>query len=105
LPFVLGGHPGRFNSEDFIVRKILTFECDAYRRFASDSYRVDSGPLRGKKMPLLPYLPMIIWIGMIQVALGATLGQNGQGIDDPGNLTTHRGSIVPFPTPLPLNAA
>jgi hypothetical protein len=44
-------------------------------------------------------------MGMIQVVLGATHGQNGQSIDDPANLTTHRGSIIPFPTPLPSSAA
>jgi len=56
-------------------------------------------------MPLLPYLPVIVWMGMIQVVLDAAHAQNGQSIDDPENLTAHRGRIIPFPTPLPLNAA
>jgi hypothetical protein len=42
---------------------------------------------------------------MMQVALGATHGQNGQNIDDPADLTTHRGSIAPFSPPLTLKAA
>jgi hypothetical protein len=45
-------------------------------------------------MPLFPYLPVIIWMGMIQVLLGAT---HAQSIDDPADLTTNRGNIVPFP--------
>ena len=79
----------------------LTIECDA-TALASDSYRVDSGRPRGKKMPLFPYLPVIVWMGMIQVVLGAT-----GDITDASELTMNRGSIIPFPTPLstsPLSA-
>jgi hypothetical protein len=56
-------------------------------------------------MPLFPYLPVIVWMGMIQVVLGTTHGQNGQSIDDPANLTVHPGSIIPFPMSLPSSAA
>jgi hypothetical protein len=53
-------------------------------------------------MPLFPYLPLIVWMGMIQVVLGAT-----GDITDASELTRNRGSIIPFPTPLstsPLSA-
>jgi hypothetical protein len=56
-------------------------------------------------MPLLPYWPVIVWMGMIQVVLDAAHGQNDQSIDDPANLTAHRGRIIPFPTRLPLSVA
>ena len=51
-------------------------------------------------MPLFPYLPVIVWMGMIQVMVGATHDHNAQSADDPANLTMNRGSIRPFPTPL-----
>jgi hypothetical protein len=56
-------------------------------------------------MPLLPYWPVIVWMGMIQVVLDAAHGQNDQSIDDRANLTAHRGRIIPFPTRLPLSVA
>jgi hypothetical protein len=56
-------------------------------------------------MPLLPFLPVILWMGMMQVSLGVTHGHTGKSIDDPDDLTMHRGSTIPFPTPLPASAA
>jgi hypothetical protein len=50
-------------------------------------------------MPLFPYLPMIVWMGMIQVVLGATADKT-----DASELTMNRGSIIPFPTPLPTSS-
>jgi hypothetical protein len=49
-------------------------------------------------MPLFPYLPVIVWMGMIQVVLGATHDHDAQSVDDPADLTTNPGSIIPFPT-------
>jgi hypothetical protein len=49
-------------------------------------------------MPLFPYLPVIVWMGMIQVVLGATHKHDAQSGNDPANVTMSRGSIVPFPT-------
>jgi len=46
-------------------------------------------------MPLFPYLPMIVWMGMIQVMLGAA-----GDVTDASELTMNRGSIIPFPKPL-----
>jgi hypothetical protein len=51
-------------------------------------------------MTLFPYLPVIVWMGMIQVMLGATHDHDAQSVDDPANLTTKRGTIVSFPTSL-----
>jgi hypothetical protein len=50
-------------------------------------------------MPLLPYLPLIVWMSMIQVALGMTHDRDTQSMDDP-NQTTSRESILRFPTQL-----
>jgi hypothetical protein len=44
-------------------------------------------------MPLFPYLPLIVWIGVIQVVLGATHTHDVQSD------TVDRGMIVPFRTP------
>jgi hypothetical protein len=51
-------------------------------------------------MTLFPYLPVIVWMGMIQVLLGATHDHDAQSVDDPTNLTANGGTIVPFPTSL-----
>ena len=58
-------------------------------------------------MPLFPYLPVIVWMGMIQGALGATAD-----ITDASELAMSRGSIIPFrrsfptsPLPAPSSAA
>jgi len=48
-------------------------------------------------MPLFPYLPLIVWIGVIQVLLGATHTHDVQS--DTVDLTMKRGMIVPFRTP------
>ena len=48
-------------------------------------------------MPLFPYLPMIVWMGVIQVMLGARSDPDVQSVDDSGNLTTCA-SILPFRT-------
>jgi hypothetical protein len=49
-------------------------------------------------MPLFPYLPVIVWMGMIQVVLGATHDHSAQSVDDPTNWTKKRASVIPFPT-------
>jgi hypothetical protein len=49
-------------------------------------------------MPLFPYFPLIVWMGMIQVALGATTD-----ITDASDLTMNRRSITPFRTPFPTS--
>ena len=50
-------------------------------------------------MPLFPYLPMIIWMGVIQVALGVTHDDDAQSADDPANLTMNRGTVVALRMP------
>jgi len=54
-------------------------------------------------MPLLPYFPVIVWMGMIRVVLNAT-HDNDAPIIDPTNLTTSRANVVPFPLPLGVAA-
>jgi hypothetical protein len=58
-------------------------------------------------MPLFPYLPVIIWMGMVQAMLGATPDRDAQSVDDPANLVDdpanlmmNNGSIIAFPMPL-----
>ena len=51
-------------------------------------------------MPIFPYLPVIVWMGIIKVALGATRDLDAQRITDPANPTMNRASIIPFPPPL-----
>jgi hypothetical protein len=55
-------------------------------------------------MPLLPYLPVIVWMGMIQVMLGTTHDHDVQSVDDPANLAMSRGSVIPFPVSLAVAA-
>jgi hypothetical protein len=50
-------------------------------------------------MPLFPYLPMIVWMGVIQIALGLTNDHDAQSADDPANLTMKRGTVVPLRMP------
>jgi hypothetical protein len=50
-------------------------------------------------MPLLPYLPVIVWMGVVQVALGMTHDHDHQSADDPDNLTMKRGAVVPLRMP------
>ena len=50
-------------------------------------------------MPLFPYFPAIVWMGMIKVMLDATHGNDPPHIIDPTILTTTRANIVPFLTP------
>ena len=51
-------------------------------------------------MPLFPYLPVIVWMGIIQVALGVTHEHDAQSADDPANLTIKSGTIIPLRTPI-----
>jgi hypothetical protein len=51
-------------------------------------------------MPLFPYLPVIVWMGMIQAVMGVTHDHDAQSVDEPANLMINRGSIIPFPRPL-----
>ena len=51
-------------------------------------------------MPLFPYLPVIVWMGMVKVVLEAAHDFNAQPITDPTNPTMNSVSIIPFPTPL-----
>ena len=55
-------------------------------------------------MPLFPYFPFIVWMGMIKVVLDATHDNDAPRIIDPTNLTTTRASIIPFPTPVAVAA-
>jgi len=50
-------------------------------------------------VPLFPYFPAIVWMGMIKVMLDATHGNDPPHIIDPTILTTTRANIVPFLTP------
>jgi len=52
--------------------------------------------MHSREMPLFPYLPVIVWMGIIKVILGATLDHDAQSID-PANLTMNTASIIPFP--------
>jgi hypothetical protein len=51
-------------------------------------------------MPLFPYFPVIVWVGMIKVMLGVTYDDDALPINDSTDLTANSESIVPFPTPL-----
>ena len=55
----------------------------------------------GPKMPLFFYLPAIVWMGMIEVALDATHDLDGRNDahrkPDPINLTMNPTSIIRFP--------
>ena len=51
-------------------------------------------------MPLFPYLPAIVWFGMIKVMLDMTHDDDALGINDSTGLSANSASIVPFPTPL-----
>lgn len=80
------------------------FEWDA----TADSPTTHTDSVRGqpqaKTMPLFPYLPVIVWMGMIQVVLGVTHDHDAQSVDEPANLMINRGSIIPFPRPLAVAA-
>lgn len=52
------------------------------------------------QMPLFPYLPAIVWVGMIKVMLDMTHDDDALGINDSTGLSANSASIVPFPTPL-----
>ena len=71
-----------------------------YRTLASDSYKVDSGVPRGGQMPLFPYFPVIVWVGMIKVMLDMTDDDDALGINDSTGPSANSASIVLFPTPL-----
>ena len=49
-------------------------------------------------MPIFPYLPVIVWMGIIKIALGATPDLDAQRTTDPANAAMNRASIIPFPT-------
>ena len=51
-------------------------------------------------MPLFPYLPVIVWMGMINIVLSATNDHEAQSINDPSNWTKKRARVIPFPTPV-----
>ena len=55
--------------------------------------------MHSRGMPLFPYLPVIVWMGMIKVMLGATHDHDAQSMTDPTDLTMNRASIIPFPAP------
>ena len=55
-------------------------------------------------MPLFPYLPVIVWMGMINIVLSATSANETQGINDPANWTKKGTSVIPFPMPMPVTA-
>jgi hypothetical protein len=51
-------------------------------------------------VPLFPYLPVIVWMGMVKVVLDAAHDLDAQPKTDPTNPTMNSVSIIPFPTPL-----
>jgi hypothetical protein len=51
-------------------------------------------------MPLFPYFPVIVWVGMIKIMLGMAHDDDALGINDSTGLSANSASIVPFPTPL-----
>jgi hypothetical protein len=51
-------------------------------------------------VPLFPYLPVIVWMGVVKVVLDAAHDLDAQLITDPTNPTMNSVSIIPFPTPL-----
>jgi hypothetical protein len=50
-------------------------------------------------MPLFPYLPVIVWMGMINIVLSATSDETQSG-NDPANWTNKGASVLPFPRPV-----
>lgn len=88
---------------EFLRRRFtfhFLFECDA----TADSPATHTESIRGRKprgktMPLFPYLPVIVWMGMVQAMLGATPDRDAQSVDDPANLMMNDGSIIAFPMP------
>ena len=48
-------------------------------------------------MPIFPYLPVIVWMGIIKIALG-NARLDAQRTTDPANAAMNRASIIPFPT-------
>ena len=53
-------------------------------------------------MPLFPYFPVIVWVGMIKVMLDVTHDDDALRTDDPTGLTANSASIVPFPSHSPV---
>jgi hypothetical protein len=51
-------------------------------------------------LPLFPYLPVIVWMGMINIVLSATNDPEAQSTNDPSNWTKKGASVLPFPTPV-----
>jgi hypothetical protein len=51
-------------------------------------------------MPLFPYFPVIVWVGMIKIMLDMAHDDDALGINDSTGLSANSASIVPFPTPL-----
>jgi len=51
-------------------------------------------------MPLFPYFPIIVWVGMIKVMLDMTHDDVALGTNDSTGLPANSASIVPFPTTL-----
>ena len=49
------------------------------------------------QMPLFPYLPAIVWVGMIKVMLDMTHDDDALGINVSTGLSANSASIVPFP--------
>jgi hypothetical protein len=54
----------------------------------------------GAGMPLFPYFPVIVWMGMIKVMLGVTYDDDALPINDSADVTLNSASIVTFPSPL-----
>ena len=52
------------------------------------------------QMPLFPYLPAIVWVGMIKVMLDMTHDDDALGINVSTGLSANSASIVSFHTPL-----
>ena len=55
---------------------------------------------REGQMPLFPYLPVIVWMGVLKIVLGGAQYHEGQGTNDPADWTEKRIGVLPFPAPL-----
>src|SRR5262249_43976210 len=53
--------------------------------------------MHSREMPLFPYLPVIVWMGMIKVMLGATHDHDAQSMTDPTDLNDEPRKHHPLP--------
>jgi hypothetical protein len=80
--------------------KHFLFEWDVTALFRATHTQWNQECREGEPMPLFPYFPVIVWMGMIKVMLDVTHDDDAPPINDSINLMTNSASIVPFPTSL-----